>query len=114
MLGSDGTHDKGKQWVMRDYDWGCQSRQLGPGDGAGREEGKAKEVYTLNEAFSQQEGWLSNSSSQAISVHCCWAENRMCNIITKTQGGPASTLCILSIIANEIKNVRNPIISFQG
>lgn len=30
MLGSDGTHGQGKQWVMRDYDWGCQSRQAGP------------------------------------------------------------------------------------
>lgn len=46
MLVSDGTHGQGKQWVMRDYDGGCQSRQLRPREGAGTKEAKGKEVYT--------------------------------------------------------------------
>lgn len=56
--GSDGTHGQGKQWVMRDYSWDCQSRQLGHREGASIEEGKGKEVYTLNEASIQPAGGI--------------------------------------------------------
>lgn len=36
--------------------WGCQSRQLGHREGAGTEEGKGKEAYTVNEASIQPAG----------------------------------------------------------